>query len=567
MFQSLLSQLENHGAGTSTKDANKKFHRSRPSSWFQVSLIMRTKLGVYTLSFDDLYNNLRVFESNVKGSIASSSRTQNAAFVSSNSTNEVSTASGVSTSSGHNSQKEEEKDLKWQVAMISTRLKKFYKKTGRKLHFDAKEPVGFDKTKVECFNCHNTGHFPRERRTVKLDKHKAMVTIDGEGVDWNGHAGDDIENYALIAFNSSNSGLDTEVTYCSKVCEESYAKLKKLYNEQREQLGVASIKIQAYTLALKKGIYMPPKSNFRIDESKFTYGPKQSKTSESDAKTNVLSSCESNCSVETLESVPKPVKSKPKAVSKPKVWSDAPIIEEYESESDDEYEFKASVEKEKPSCAFINIVRHVKTPRQTVKDQDTCSQNTKVPKRDWTSLMSKRLGLGYGYTRKACFVRGNKAYLIEYQDFIGGPIAFGGSKGHIIVSQMCDKKNKVLFTDTECLVLSFDFMLPDENQVLLRVPRQNNMYNFNLENIIPSGGLACLIAKLVTIKNKANITAGPKEANNSAGIQNNIDARNTEIEAKHVQEYMYCHYGLLILQLSIAQKQRTEMKSLLGILV
>ncbi|GJR98122.1 putative ribonuclease H-like domain-containing protein [Tanacetum coccineum] len=117
----------------------------------------------------------------------------------------------------------------------------------------------------------------------------------------------------------------------------------------------------------------------------------------------------------------------------------------------------------------------------------------------------------------------NKAYLVEYQDYNGGPVAFGGSKGQITgkgkiitgkldfedvyfvkelkqfnlfsVSQMCDKKNKVLFTDSECLVLSPDFKLPDENQVLLRVPRQNNMYSFNLENIVPTGGLACLIAK------------------------------------------------------------------------
>nr|GEW00693.1 putative ribonuclease H-like domain-containing protein [Tanacetum cinerariifolium] len=59
----------------------------------------------------------------------------------------------------------EEMDLKWQVAMISIRLKKFYKKTGKKLHFDAKEPVGFDKRKVECFNCLNTGHFPIECRS------------------------------------------------------------------------------------------------------------------------------------------------------------------------------------------------------------------------------------------------------------------------------------------------------------------------------------------------------------------------------------------------------------------
>ncbi|GJT68201.1 putative ribonuclease H-like domain-containing protein [Tanacetum coccineum] len=121
---------------------------------------------------------------------------------------------------------------------------------------------------------------------------------------------------------------------------------------------------------------------------------------------------------------------------------------------------------------------------------------------------------------------GNKAYLAEFQDFNGGPVAFGGSRGYITgkgkiktgkldfedvcfvkelqhfnlfsVSQMCDKKNKVLFTDSECLVLSSEFKLPDENQVLLKIPRQNNMYSFNLENIVPSGGLACLIAKATT---------------------------------------------------------------------
>ncbi|GJU65987.1 hypothetical protein Tco_1252246 [Tanacetum coccineum] len=308
---------------------------------------MRTKPGVDSLSFDDLYNNLRVFEPDVKGSTGSSTSAQNVAFVSSStsSTNDVSTAYGVSTSSGHNSQREgsssytdelmysffanqlsgsqldhedleqvdefdlEKMDLKWQVAMISMRMKKFYKKTGRKLHFDAKEPVGFDKTKEEP---------------------KALVTLDGDGVDWIGHAEDEQENFALMAY--SNSGSNTEVTSCSKECEESYPKLKKLYDDQREQLGDASIEIQAYTQALKKssdvedslvydrfakvegmhvvpppmtGIYMPPKSDFGIDESNFTYGPKQSKTSESAANTSDFVSCESNSSVETLESVPK----------------------------------------------------------------------------------------------------------------------------------------------------------------------------------------------------------------------------------------------------------------------
>ncbi|GKD51722.1 hypothetical protein Tco_1280698 [Tanacetum coccineum] len=107
-FQSLLSQLEIQGAGVSTEDTNQKFLRSLPSAWSQVSLIMRTKPGVDSLSFDDLYNNIRVFESDVKGSTASSSSIQNVAFVSENtsSTNYVSIAYGVSNSFAHNLQYE-----------------------------------------------------------------------------------------------------------------------------------------------------------------------------------------------------------------------------------------------------------------------------------------------------------------------------------------------------------------------------------------------------------------------------------------------------------------------------
>ncbi|GJR72558.1 hypothetical protein Tco_0084923 [Tanacetum coccineum] len=109
MQKYILNQLEIHGAGVSTEDANQKFLRSVPSFWSQVSLVMRTKPGVDSLSFDDLYNNIRVFESDVKGSTRSSSSAQNVIFVSSestSSTNDVSTAYGVSTSSGYNPQRE-----------------------------------------------------------------------------------------------------------------------------------------------------------------------------------------------------------------------------------------------------------------------------------------------------------------------------------------------------------------------------------------------------------------------------------------------------------------------------
>nr|GEX38100.1 hypothetical protein [Tanacetum cinerariifolium] len=118
----------------------------------------------------------------------------------------------------------------------------------------------------------------------------------------------------------------------------------------------------------------------------------------------------------------------------------------------------------------------------------------------------------------------NMSYLSDFEELNGGYVAFGGNpkggkisgKGKIKigkldfydvyfvkelkfnlfnVSQMCDKQNNVLFTDTECLVLSPDFKLPDENQVLLRVPKENNMYNVDLKNIVPSRDLTCLFAK------------------------------------------------------------------------
>ncbi|GKE36627.1 hypothetical protein Tco_1460032 [Tanacetum coccineum] len=87
---------------------------------------------------------------------------------------------------------------------------------------------------------------------------------------------------------------------------------------------------------------------------------------------------------------------------------------------------------------------------------------------------------------------GNKSFLTDYQETDGG---FELKFNLFSILQMCDKKNNVLFTETECLVLSPDFKLLDESQVLLKVPKQNNMYSFDLKNVVPSGGLTCLFVK------------------------------------------------------------------------
>ncbi|GJZ82725.1 reverse transcriptase domain-containing protein [Tanacetum coccineum] len=90
-FQQLLSQLEAHGAEVSTEDANHKFLRSLPPAWSNLAMTIRTKPDFYTLSIDDLYNNLRVFEQEIQGASKTPSSAQNVAFVSQSksSTNKV----------------------------------------------------------------------------------------------------------------------------------------------------------------------------------------------------------------------------------------------------------------------------------------------------------------------------------------------------------------------------------------------------------------------------------------------------------------------------------------------
>nr|GEW48084.1 ribonuclease H-like domain-containing protein [Tanacetum cinerariifolium] len=458
-FQILLSQLEIHGAGVLHEDANQKFLRSLPSFGSQVALIMRTKLGLDTLIFDDLYNNLRVFERDVKGTTASSSsNTQNVAFVSADNTSSTN-----------------------DVAMISIRIKKFYKRTGRKLQFDTRDPV--ELKGIKTVEEEMVGTMEKKLETMSEDLHIMMIE------------------------KLCNLGSDNAVQSCSKTCVESYARLKKLYDEQRDKLGDSSVEITGYTLALKKT---------SVDES--------------DSKTCENSSCESDASVETTISMPAPVDNAPKVVCEPKMWTDAPIIKEYDSDSD-----AVSVE--------------------NVKETGTPSHCPKLEKHDRHSHTKK--GLGYAFTRKACFVcgsfshlirdsdfhekrmakqaaltksknkddphkalkdkkiidsgcsrhmTGNKAHLVDYQEFKGGSVSFEGSDGRITgkgkikagmlvfkdvydveelkhynlfsVSQMCDKKNKVLFTDIDCLVLSPDFKLPDENQEELeKLKRQEKEAN------------------------------------------------------------------------------------------
>ncbi|GKC10152.1 hypothetical protein Tco_1001762, partial [Tanacetum coccineum] len=106
----------------------------------------------------------------------------------------------------------EEMDLKWQVPMLTMRVKRFINKTGRNLKFNGKETVRFDKTKVECYNCLKRVETPAN----------ALVVIDGMGYDWSYQAEEGPTDFALMAHSSSgssnSSSSDTKVHTCSKEC-------------------------------------------------------------------------------------------------------------------------------------------------------------------------------------------------------------------------------------------------------------------------------------------------------------------------------------------------------------
>nr|GEW84206.1 ribonuclease H-like domain-containing protein [Tanacetum cinerariifolium] len=464
----------------------------------------------------------------------------------------------------------EEMDLKWKMAMLTVRARRFLQRTGRNLGANGPTSMGFDMSKVEWYNCHRKGHFAREcgppkdtRRNVSTKPQRRNIPVetstsnalvsqcDGVGsYDWSFQAEEVPTNYALIVL------IVLTMRYQSR---EGYYAVPPPYT----------------------GTFMPPKPNLVFHDAP-----------------NVHETAHTAFNVELSPTKPD------KDLSHTHMPS-APIIEDWVFDSED----KSEAEPSQNAPSFVQTTEQVKTPRPYVKPVEhsilAANHKTDIP---------KPKSLGNNINRKACFVsvltksklvpltaartvttavpqphvtrprpakivvtkpyspprrninrrpspkpsnfppkvtivkapmgnphhalkdKGvidsgcsrnmtrNMSYLSDFEAINGGYVAFGGNpkggnitgKGKIrtgkldfddvyfvkelkfnifSVSQMCDKKNSVIFTDTECIVLSPEFKLPDENQVLLRVPRKNNMYNVDLKNIVPSGDLTCLFTK------------------------------------------------------------------------
>nr|GEW55547.1 ribonuclease H-like domain-containing protein [Tanacetum cinerariifolium] len=432
--KTLLKQMYENFSAPRTESLDSIFNRLQK---------IKNKHGLDIMSFDDLYNNFRIIRQEVKGTASSSSSSHNIAFVQPNGSQLV-----------HEDLLQihkddlEEMELKWQLALLSMRTRKFFQKlVGRSL------PTGV--TQLDMTSPRNQDS---SRRTINMEEtaSKAMVAIDG------------------VIF------------------------LLELYGSQipdNNRKGVGFVSYNDVPPPLT-GLFSPPKldlSNSSLEEFQQPefegYRPKTSNSVSEDISNEVKES------------------------------TDAPLVKELVS--DDKLEKKTIF----PTVAKIKFVRpKQKKPVKYAKMYRPNSAVVNVVRKKQGNPqleLQEKIVIDSGCSRH---MNGNMSYIFEYEEIDGGYVAFGGDtkggkitgKGKIStakldfedayfvkelkfnlfsVSQMCDKKNNVLFTYTECVILSPDFKLLDESQVLLRVPRKNNMYSIDLKNVALLGGLTCLFAK------------------------------------------------------------------------
>nr|GEY60294.1 ribonuclease H-like domain-containing protein [Tanacetum cinerariifolium] len=431
------------------------------------------------------------------------------------------------------------------------RVDRLWKKTGKKISIQGTDVAGFDKSKVEYFNFHKMGHFVREcraprsqdigrrdnyRQGSKVEEQalKALMAIDGVGWDWS-YMANDKENHALTA----DEETPTEFALMAKTSAESKVFDSSLCSKAwLAQVEARLVEHRSQELKYYKKI--------RVLEFKTESRANSSKDLDSLLESQRLDKNKEGLGYSVIPPPSAQIYSPPK---KDMSWTGLPefkddTITDYsrpspivESSPDDAQNKNPSVTTTEASPStispkpFIKFVKANDSPTKSKTDKvktakkppiKYAEQYKKPTKKPNGSSQNNIDDKGYwdsGYSRH---MTGNISYLFYYEPFDEGYVSFGQGgckitrKGTIktgklkfenvyfvkdlkynlfSVSQICDNKNNILFTDKECIVLGQNFKLSNDDNVLLRTPRQHNMYSIDLNNIVLHKDLTCLVAK------------------------------------------------------------------------
>ncbi|GJQ90591.1 ribonuclease H-like domain-containing protein [Tanacetum coccineum] len=437
--QKLISQLEIHGEVISQEDANLKLLRSLPSTWNNIALIMRNKADLDGLSMDDLYNNLKVYEAKIKSQSSLSSNYKNVAFVSSDdtsSTNEaVNTAHDVPAARAPRNQGNRNGDALRRIVLVETPTNALVVQDGiggYDWSFQAEEgPIDFAlmaHLSAGSSSSSSSDSEVRDNSTTELKnqlvealKEKDDLKLKLEKFETLSKKLTKLINSQISVNNKYGIGFDSQMNEnelhdChlnkSEVFESASDSIVNEIEEENNQVNDRFKKVEGYHAVPPPYTvnYMPSRPDLSfagLDNSVY--------------KTNVS---------ETISSIPRfestAFKSSKDSLEQPKdVRPSAPIIKEWESNSDDDCVIKPSIEQNKTSYAKINFVKSDENTRKSVIKQHTYrqaknlrkSQSPRVDKRNWNGIMTQKLGNGFEFNKKACFVCGSLNHLIKDCNF------------------------------------------------------------------------------------------------------------------------------------------------------
>ncbi|GKC71078.1 ribonuclease H-like domain-containing protein [Tanacetum coccineum] len=347
-----------------------------------------------------------------------------------------------------------------------------------------------------------------------------MLAIDGVSFDWSDIAEEQVQtNMSLMTFPDSEVYNDKT---CTKTCLKNYETLKKQCNDLIVKLnqteftaatykrGLATIEEQLMTY--RKNEFKKVKQEKEGIEFKIKKFDKASKDLDKLLGSQITDKNKKGLGYNTV-SPPYPlIYNRPKKLDLSYYGLDEfkePKFKSYGSEnskqesnivcdqkSDDSNDSLVKEQVSKDTSSFVESPLNV--DKETIfldkKIESFKPKNHEKPVKKLVRLIVNTInGKGCGYSRH---MNGNIAYLSDFKDFDRDVYFVNELKFNLFsISQMCDKKNYVLFTNTECVVLSLNFKLPDETQILLKIPRKDNMYSFDIKNIVPKESLTCLVAK------------------------------------------------------------------------